>query len=492
MTAASWTGAVRAFATLAVGAGLVVAADQVPGTYSVGAPVAPVVERAPELVPVTSVSLTCPGPETEGLPGIAPVAGTSTVAAALAPAEALQGITLPAGPGALQVRAMPGAAVLGTSDQRTRGVSAGLRGTTVAEVAASGSLAPGLAALQTWVQTEGDDRALVAAPCTPAKADLWLVGGGGESTRREHITLANPGANPVSADVTVLGTAGPLPSANGQDLTVPPHGRVTLLLDALVGPEKTPVVHVEATGGLVTAVLEDSWIEGAVGRGAGDAVPSADPSTEQVVPAAFLGGPARLRVAVPGPEEAVVQARMLTAEGTRPLPGEGVVRVPGGSVRDIDLSSLPAGAYAVQVRADHPVVAGAMLERRGDGTGQSDFAWTTSTAPIPVVAGTPLPDGFRGLLMLVAAGDQARATVVTVSPTGAVASKDVTVPADGLSVVDLSGAGQVWVRQTSGTLRAGVSLSLDEKAAGTPLFSIVPLGPSAVSATQVPVREVPR
>lgn len=487
-----WKGVVRAVATVLAGGGLVAAAAQVPGTLSLGGPVTPVVSAAPRLVPVQSAALSCPGPETEGLQGIAAIAGTSNVATAVAPMEALKGVTPGTGPGALQVRAMPAATVLGQSDQRTQGVAAGVQGPTVAEVTATGSLAPGLAALQTWLQTDGDDRALVTAPCTAARVDLWLVGGGGESTRREYVTLANPGANSVSADVTVLGTGGPIASANGKGVAVPPHGRVTLLLDALVGPEKTPVVHVAATGGLLSAVLEDSWIEGAVGRGADDAVPAADPSTEQVLPAVFVGGPARLRVAAPGTDEAVVQARVLTAGGPQPLPGEGVVRVPGGSVRDIDLSSLPAGAYAVQVKADHPVVTGAMLERRGDGKGQSDFAWTTSTAPIPAVAGTPLPDGFRASLMLVGTGDPAGATVVTVSRTGVVASKDVPVVADSVAVVDLADAGQVWVRQTSGVLRAGVSVSLDDKAAGTPLFSVIPLGALAVSVTQLPVREVQR
>ncbi len=487
-----WRGALRAVVTVLAGGGLVVAAAQVPGTVSLGGAVAPVVDVGPQLVPVPFATLSCPGPETEGLQGVPPTPGTLSVAAALAPVEALKDVRLGTGPGALQVVVRPAATVLGRSEQRTRGVVAGVQGPTVAEVTATGALAPGLTALQTWLQKEGDDRALVAAPCTPAKPDLWLVGGGGESTRREHITVVNPGANPVSADVTVLGTGGPIASANGKNVAVPPHGRVTLLLDALVGPEKTPVVHVAATGGVLTAVLEDSWVEGAVGRGADDAVPALDPSTEQVLPAVFVAGPARLRVAVPGPDETVVRARLLTATGPQPLPGEGVVRVSGGAVRDIDLSSLPAGAYAVQVQADHPVVAGAMLERRGDGKGQSDFGWTTSTAPVPVVTGTPLPEGFVGSLMLVGTGDPAGAAVVTVSPAGVVVAKNVAVAADSVAVVDLAGAGQVWVRQTSGTLRAGVSLSLADPAAGTPLFSILPLGPLAVSVMQQPVREVQR
>ncbi len=486
----AWAGPVRAAAVLLTGVGLVVAAAQVPATATLGLPAAAATSQPPRVVPVASADLTCPGPETEGLEGIPGTAGTSTVLAATPPAEALAGVGLPAGTGSVVVTTTPRGRVLGQSAVRAAVLGAPLQGAVVADIAADGPLAPAVSGLQTFVQTQGDDRALVAASCTAASADQWLVAGGGQSTRREHLVLANPGANVVTADVAVLGASGPLPSAGGHHVAVPPHGRVTLLLDALVGPETTPAVHVTASGGVLTAVLADSWIDGAVGRGADDAIRAADPSTEQVVPATFVDGPARLRIVAPGPDEAVVQVRVLTAGGPQPVPGTGVVRVPGSSVREVDLGGLPAGAYAVQVRADRPVVAGAMVERRGDGRGQSDFGWTTSTDPVTGLAGVPLPAGARGSLMLVATGDTAGATVVTVTQTGAAETRSVVLSADTVSVLDISGAGQVWVHRTSGTLRAGLSLSLGAPQ-DTPLFSLVPLGPLTVSATQVPVRLMP-
>ena len=135
------------------------------------------------------------------------------------------------------------------------------------------------------------------------------MAGGGGSTRRERVVLTNPGANTVSADVTVLGGAGLLPSTNGRNVSVPPRGRASLFVDALVGPENTPVVHVVATGGVLDAVLEDSWVDGATGRGADDASPTADPANEQVDPGgvprrprtAAGGGPGRRRDRGAGP-----------------------------------------------------------------------------------------------------------------------------------------------------------------------------------------------
>jgi hypothetical protein len=489
MNSAGW-GLVRAGAAVVAGVGLTYAAMEVPWTTSLGGDVAATSAATATVAPVTSAVLSCPGPETEGLTGVPAVAGETTVLATSPPAQVLQGVDVAGTTGTLAVTADPAGTQVGTSDARGGLVQGPLTGASVGHVTGTGALAGGLAALQTTVTTEGDDRAAVATSCQAPRPELWLVAGGGGTTRRERVVLTNPGANTVTADVTVLGSSGSLPSANGQNVAVPPRGRTSLLVDALVGPETTPVVHVVAAGGVLSGVVEDSWVEGAVGRGADDAAPAAEPAEEQVVPAVYLDGPARLRLAVPGSEETVVQARALTKDGPVALPEDGVVRVPGGTVRELDLASVAPGAYAIQVRADHPVVAGVMAERRPKATGQSDFGWTTSTAPVPVVAGAPLPAGATASAMLVATGGPATATLYVVAESGTVDVRPFSIAADSVATLDVSNARQVWVRTTEGTVRAGLSLSL---AAGDadPLFTLVPLSPAAVSATQVPVRQIP-
>lgn len=488
MTSA-WWGLGRSAVVVAAGAGLTYAAMSLPGTVSLTPTVERVAAPQAQVAPVSSAALSCPGPETEGLQGVPAVPGTTTVYAASPPAEALQGVPVGSGSGTVAVATTPAGAALGQTDRAASLVTGTLTGATAAQVTATGPLAPAVAALQTTLVTDGDDRALVSAPCLTPQAELWLVAGGGGSTRRERVVLTNLGANPVVADVSVLGGARLLPSSNGRNVSVPPRGRASLFVDALVGPENTPVVHVVAGGGVLSAVLEDSWVDGATGRGADDAIPSAAPSQEQVISAGVLDGPARLRVGVPGSDETVVQARALTKDGPVALPGDGVIRVPGSSVRDLDLGSVPAGAYAIQLRADHPVVAGVMVERRSTGP-QSDFAWSTSTDPITAVAGSPLPAGAAASLMLTSTGEASNASVYTVSESGAVDVKPYVLAADSAQSVDVSGARQVWVRRTAGTVRAAVSIGL-QAGDPQPLYSVVPLNPGAVSTTQVPVRQIP-
>lgn len=489
MTPARW-GLVRAGSAVLAGVGLTYAAMQVPWTATLTTEASSPAAVTASVAPVSSNLLSCPGPESEGLPGVPAVAGATMVLAASPPASVLQGVDVAGTSGSLTVTSNPAGTPVGSTEARGQVVEGSLTGASVGHVAGTGALAAGLGALQTTVVSEGDDRGAAAMACQAPRPELWLVGGGGGSTRRERVVLTNPGANTVSADVTVLGSSGTLPSANGQNVVVPPHGRTSLLVDALVGPEATPVVHVVASGGVLSGVLDDSWIDGATGRGADDAAPAADPANEQVIPAAYLDGAARLRVAVPGAEEAVVQARALTKDGPVALPGDGVLRVPGGAVRELDLSSLPAGAYAIQVRADQPAVAGVVAERRPKPTSQSDFGWTTSTDPITAVAGTPLPADATASVMVVATADTAKATIYVVSESGTVDVRPFSIGADSVVTLDVSRARQVWVRPSEGTVRAGISLSL-AAAREDPLFALVPLPPATVSATQLPVRQIP-
>ncbi|MEI2766001.1 MAG: DUF5719 family protein [Dermatophilaceae bacterium] len=487
----SWGSGVRALVTLLGAGGLTVAAVQIPGTVVLPEASGAAVAATPAQVPIRLAQLGCPGPETEGVPGVASVpGGTSTVLAATAPEQALDGVVVGSDEGTATLVGMPSGAALATGRQRGAVLTAGVTGPTAVEVSATGSLAPGLAALQTWVRRDGDDRGLDAAACAVPRAQAWLLAGGGDSTRRERLVVANPGANTLTVDVQVHGEKGPIPSVNGSRIAVPGHGRVGMLVDALAAGEKAPVVHVSATGGVMTALVEDSWIEAAVGRGRDDAGPADAPALEQIVPGAFVDGPARLRVVVPGDAEAVVQARALGPNGPTPLPDNGVVRVPGGAVRDLDLAGLPPGGYAVQVRADRPIVAAVLTERRSPGNGQSDLAWAASSAAIATLAGTPLPVGSKAGVQVVASGGPGSARVVTVAADGTVTSRVLDLAADTATLVDVTGAASVWVRHTSGTLRAAVSLELAD--GNGPLYAALSLNPAALSTTDVPVREIRR
>jgi hypothetical protein len=188
-----------------------------------------------------------------------------------------------------------------------------------------------------------------------------------------------------------------------------------------------------------------------------------------------------------------VQVRVLDAQGPRALPRGGVVRIDGGAVRDIDLSGLPSGTYAVQVRADVPVVAGAVVTRR-DGSKPGDFAWSSSTLPV-TTAGAPLtvpagaPAEMGRWMLLTSEKADAVVDVVSADGTGKVSSQRVTVRADSAFAVPVKGA-SAWVHQVSGKGLLRVALGSQAGAGLAALVSVAPLEATPMRTTTVGLREV--
>lgn len=469
-------GTVRVLLVAGAAAGLVWGATARPDTLDlaqasgvVEAPVAPTSLA-------TSIDAMCPGPELTGVDGVADVRPAGRVSAVAGPAELLP---VPA-TGAGSARATGGSVPIATLSGRSSRSTGALPRTGPVALRAQGSLAPAVTATQEWSSSSADLRGLVTTPCRTAATDLWLLGGGAGPGRLERLVLANPGGNPVTADVTVHGADGPVGPARTE--TVPPGGRATLLLDAVAADEKTPAVHVVADGGGLTAFLSDTWIEGTTALGAETTVPTADPATVQVVPATLLGGRATLRVATPGGDEAVASVTLLGRDGPVTTSADTVLTVGAEGVAELPLPSVPAGTYAVVVRADVPVVAG-VLTRVGDPEGAGDIGWAVSGPVVDEVAGLALPPtpGVSRTLHLVSTGGASTADV-TVVVDGESRTRTVSLLADRSAEVDLAGAASVWVERTdgSGALRGGVVSTTGSGA--QQLLSEVPLAPTDVTS----------
>ena len=220
---------------------------------------------------------------------------------------------------------------------RSRETAAVARAAAPVRLTGEGSMAPAVAGTQEWRVDGKDLRGLVSAPCGAGGTDLWLLAGGAGPGRQERLILTNPGANPVTTDVTVHGTAGQLGDPVVE--TVAPGGRVSVLLDARYGEEQRPAVHVRSDGGGVQATLTDTWVERQHrprrrddGRRGGPRRPSRSCRESW-----STTGPAAVRVAVPGDQDAVVRVSVLNRDGLVPWTGESVLSVAAGSVGELPL-----------------------------------------------------------------------------------------------------------------------------------------------------------
>lgn len=463
-------------ALLLIGASRVGAPWRVPGSEGARPSSAPP-QGSEGTAAVTSSLLVCPGPELQGLraPKVAEAAQRVTLAARSAPLEVL-GPDLAAqleqeaasNPGELLVvptRATPVAA------QRSRGssVNVTLTGPEGAVVQALGVLAPGLAATQSHLSLQEQTRGLEVTPCVPPAEESWLLAGGDQDGRLERLVLINPGADPVTATVRLLGRDGPSEADDSTDIVVPGGARVVELMDPLAGDRSPTVVHVTTEAGSVAAFLGDRWLDGSADRGLELTTPTAPPATDQLVPAVVRTeqGRAQLRVAVPGPDQAIVQVRALTPDGLVRVQQE-VTLVPGGRSQDIEITDLPPGRYALEVTSDVEVVAAGSTQSAAGATGARGLAWSPATRPLQGVAGLALPaPGPRrpeAVLQLVSRR-HASAQVVTVDDAGTARSERVEMP--GGKTVELALAestGGVWVRPLTGPVHAAVTFERTDPA----------------------------
>ena len=500
LRALNWAGITRVVVPAGVAVGLVAFTTANPREFDLVQASGATESSVAGVSRATRVTQACPGPELSGIPGVPDATIPATVTAAAGPEELLPAPVT--GEGRL-VAASGGTEVLSLGT-RPGVQSAPLGGAGAVVLTGEGPLAPAVAGTQEWRVERPELRGLVSVPCGPGAAEHWLLGGGEGPGRQERLVLSNPGANPVTADVTVHGAAGPL--ADPYVETVPPGGRVSLLLDAKAGEESLLAVHVRAAGGGVHATLTDTWIEGSRALGAETTSATAAPGEVQVVPGvAFGGGPTAVRVAVPGDQDAVVRVSVFGPEGLVPTTGESVLSVVAGGVGQLEVRGVPAGTYAVALRADVPVVA-SVLSRTvassaastqaegtsGDQATPGDFAWATSvegvasavpddqTAPVAAAAFDPTGEVDR-TLHLISVGGNGTVEVLTVVD-GTARSRRIDLLGDRLVMVDLSGASSVWVRPVTGSGLVHGSVLSGVGEGESRLISSMPLQASVVTS----------
>lgn len=290
-----------------------------------------------------------------------------------------------------------------------------------------GGRAPGAAASIGSITTAGDLRGIAAATCVRPGISQWLVGGSTEVGSSAQLVLQNPGRTPATVQVEVWGPGGRAVLGAGSQHLVGPGQEVVALVEAAAPEQRRTVVHLTATGGLVSAYLQHNTLDGLVPLGVDFVMPGAEPTTSLAVTGVLSTGAAvddphapQLRLLAPGAEPASVRLAVYGKEGLVHLRGADTIRLDAGVVTDVSLGGLPAGSYAITVASDVPVVAGASEDRRGATDPdllreerQYDRAWIAARA-------TDGPDSGRALgEVALVAGTRSTITIGAVPPPGA-------------------------------------------------------------------------
>jgi len=397
---------------LAVAAGALAAAART-GTADALVVVPEAVEVAP-----ASVTLQCPGPVV--LPQRAARGDAAFDPSPVAPQVALDAVTAAGGgAGALAVLPLGGAAA--TSELAAGGGSLHLDDVAAPMVvrAQPDDVSPVVAATGMSVVSDGDARGLAAASCRAPSSDGWFVGGSTSVGATATLVLTNPGLTAAQVELEIFGPNGRVEPTTTQ-YTVAPGATRAVDLGGAATEQAAVVVHVTATGGLISAHVQDTAVRGFTPAGTDLVVQGAAPATRQVVTGVAaadsqVGSPDApvLRLLAPGDEATTARVTLLGADGPVDLPGAQRVPLRAGEVTDVPLGGLPSGVYTMVVDADVPVVAAAAVSRTGepgdlDDEPRVERAWSPAATPDAhgVVA---LPRGVRARVVVAAVGQDASA-----------------------------------------------------------------------------------
>ena len=284
-----------------------------------------------------------------------------------------------------------------------------------------------------------DFRGLAAASCTEPNGSIWLVGGAMTVGRSTLLLLSNPTIVASQVNLEIFGEDGEVSAPGMTGIDVPAGGQLVFSLAGFAPGVASPVVHVTARGGRVTADLQQSIVRGLDSVGVELIGAGSEPGVALVVPgvritdsvgtsrASALGdwqdvGPA-VRVAVPGDTDGTVTVRVVPegddADGT-----SFEIKIAAGTVSEVALDAgdqegehthgLDDGTYTVFVDADVPVVAAVRASTAVDmgedaaaepdallNAPPSDLAWFGAAPALTGAVVVVVPDGPAPMMSFV-------------------------------------------------------------------------------------------
>lgn len=371
-----------------------------------------------------------------------------------------------------------------------------------------------VAGAQVQALDQPDFRGYTAASCTEPSGSIWLVGGATTVGRTTLITLANPTEVAARVSLEIFGEDGRVSAPGTTGIDVPAGGQRVVSLAGYAPGLDSPVVHVTARGGRVTADLQQSIVRGLDAVGVEVTGAAAEPAPSLVIPgvrivdavgtgrASALAdwqdvGPA-IRVGVPGDADATITVRVVPQGETEGASFE--MEVAAGTVGQLPLDSgisvgatalsesLQDGVYTVYVEADVPVVAAARASTAVDsGVDQtpdaftpappSDLAWFAAAPPLGESALVVVPDGPSPVVSI--ANPTGSEMVVELAlPTGGAEPIAVTIPANSAASVAVDPG--AYLLTAAGTSGPGPSVAVSFAAPGAlAAYVISPPRPAA-------------
>ena len=250
-------------------------------------------------------------------------------------------------------------------------------------------------AAQSQTVGEGDLVGFASTSCGEATADSWLVAGATTVGRTSFVHLINSGDVSAVVDLSVFGEQGAVESPGARNIDVPARSTRILSLSGLAPDLTSPVIHVVARVGAVTAAVQQSVVRGLEPGGVELAGSTTAPATRQEISGVQVSGTSSIAERLGSPDAADLQSVLrLFTPGSEPASVTVTVSEErnGGAqtqyqlgltpqiVTEFPLQDIPDGTYLVDVQSDQPVVASARTSTIANGV--TDFAWFQASQPL--------------------------------------------------------------------------------------------------------------
>ncbi|MEU9122071.1 DUF5719 family protein [Streptomyces sp. NPDC048506] len=250
--------------------------------------------------------------------------------------------------------------------------------------AADGTLAPGWTVQQTTTIAAGSGRGLLGLSCTAPDTTFWFPGVSTDTDRQDYVHLTNPDSTPAVVDLELRGKDGTLGGSAGEDISVPAHTTVPVLLSTLTtSPTTNATLHVVAREGRVGAAVQAS--DSKLGS---DWLPAAaDPAPSVVLPGIPKDATSvRLVAIAPGDSDADLKVQLATPTGLITPAGLETLHVKSGMTTAVDLKDVTKGEAGSLVltptdSTSKAPVAAALRVIRGKG-GNQEMAFIPATRPV--------------------------------------------------------------------------------------------------------------
>ncbi|MGM0929823.1 MAG: DUF5719 family protein [Actinomycetota bacterium] len=301
-------------------------------------------------------------------------------------------------------------------------------------------------AAMTYRASDGDLRGMAAANCMAPANDFWLLGASTTVGATSVLKLHNSSQTPSSVNLELISGEGQIQAAGTRGLLVAPGESRSIVLAGLAANQESLAVHVQSSGGPVTGFIQQSILRQLTPGGVELLQASAPAGTRQLVTGitvqddklarkireqdGYQDAAPALEVAVPGVTDAVLEVRVIGADGPVSLPGGGVITAAAGSVTRVPLDSLPAGTYSVEVSADVSIAAAARVSRATAEGAPVDFGWAPATGRLGSNHLAVVPGGVSSRMAFSAPAGAAQLEITPVDRDGALGKKQaVSVPA---------------------------------------------------------------